>query len=544
MSDTKQAQATTTVTSCVATNGLVDSFLTDLYQITMAYAYWHSGRQNEHSVFDLFFRKNPFHGEFTIFAGLDESLKYVSEFKFTTVQIDWLKSKFPAWKPGFWEYLATVDTSKVQIYAVEQGTIVFPRTPLMRLEGPLAVCQLLETTLLNLINFPSLMATNAARHRLAAGPDKKLLEFGLRRAQGPDGAVSASKYSYIGGFDGSSSVKAAHLFDMEMKGTHAHAFVISYTGLDDVKERTIESADGKQTVDFVDLCMKKRKELNATNTNEGELAAFIAYAQSYPSGFLALIDSYDTLTSGLMNFLAVALVLHDLGYTVLGVRLDSGDLAYLSKQCRRKFIEISEKYNAPFEKLNIVASNDLSVGVILSLNDQKHSIDTFGIGTHLVTCKEQPALGCVYKLVEIDGKPRIKISQDIVKVTLPGRKTLYRLFDKSDTPMFDLLVLEGSQVPEPGKRILCRHPFDASKRAFVTPSRVDKLHRLVWDGKLTKPLDSLEQCRDRVKHQMRVMRADHLRNVNPTPYKVSLSEELYDFMHDLWLSETPIPEIE
>lgn len=516
--------------------------LTDLYQITMAYAYWRNGQHEHDSVFDLFFRKHPFSGEFTIFAGLEEVLRFVACYRFKPEDINELKRRFPDWDAEFWEWLATVDTSRVRIYAIEEGTIVIPRIPLIRVEGPLAACQLLETTILVLVNYASLVATNAARHRLAVGPNRSLLEFGLRRAQGPDGAISGSRYAYIGGFDGTSNVKASSIFGIPVQGTHAHSFVSAFVGLNDLRDKSIHDAKGVKR-DFVELCLQYRGKLNRNNTNQGELAAFISYAQAYPKNFLTLIDTYDTLESGLWNFLTVALALFECGYSPRGVRLDSGDLAYLSKECRKQFLRISELYKVPFEKLNIVASNDLNENVLWSLREQGHEVDTFAVGTHLITCYSQPALGCVYKLVQVNNQPRIKVSQDSQKVTIPGRKEAFRLFNASGEPVLDLLIASGTTPPVPMKRILCRHPFDANKRVYVTPSKVVPLHHVVWDGKLVQPFPSLREVRNRVMDQLQSFREDHLRHLNPTPYKLSVTSDLYTFMHDLWLTETPIAEI-
>jgi nicotinate phosphoribosyltransferase len=307
---------------------------------------------------------------------------------------------------------------------------VFPREPLLRVEGPLAICQLLETPLLNLVNFPSLVATNAARMRLAAGWDKTLLEFGLRRAQGPDGGLSASKYAVIGGFDGSSNVLAGKLFNITVKGTHAHSYIMSYTGIGDIKNRMLRVANEDNSVDFVSLVLEKRRLLGCESTNEGELAAFTSYALAFPTSFLALIDTYDSLSSGVENFLAVGLALHSIGYRPVGVRLDSGDLAYLSKTIRGRFEEVDRLHvkETLFASCTIVASNDLNEEVLLALAREGHSIDVFGIGTHLVTCQSQPALGCVYKLAQYNDQPRMKFSQELEKMLIPGRKAVYRLF--------------------------------------------------------------------------------------------------------------------
>jgi len=305
------------------------------------------------------------------------------------------------------------------------------------------------------------------------------------------------------------------------------------------------------------LSKKCRDELKLIlqEANVGELVAFASYALAFPSGFLALVDTYDTLKSGVPNFLIVALALHYLGYKALGIRLDSGDLAYLSKETRAIFKRIAERTGIEyFEKFNIAASNEINEATLVSLNSQGHEINTFGIGTNLVTCQTQPALGCVYKLVEIQGKPRIKISQEVSKVTLPGRKVAYRLFGApvptansnipQSYPIIDMMITEGGEPPEVGKKTLCLHPFDQKKRAYVTPTKVEMLHKLYWDcGKVSYPFVSLDSLRSFVIEQLTSIRPDHLRLLNPTPYKVSVSPDLYNLIHNLWLQEVPIPEI-
>jgi len=536
------------------TNPLVQPMLTDLYQLTMAYAYWKSGRHNDSAVFDLFFRKCPFKGEFAICAGLEEVLKFVQNFKFTETDIEYLKTIMPGCDPEFFDWLSQIDCSEVKLYAVPEGTAVFPREPLIRVEGPLAVCQLLETTLLNLVNFASLMTTNAARFRLAAGEQATLLEFGLRRAQGPDGALSAAKYAVMGGFNGTSNVLAGKLFNIPVKGTHAHAFVQSFTGLDNLTSLNFTTRDFK-TVNFVDLVMKYRRELEWDNTNTGELVAFIAYAQAFPQGFLALVDTYDTLNSGVKNFLLVALALHDCGYQALGIRLDSGDLAYLSKKSRELFVFVAHKYMiAYFARLIIAASNDITVPGLLSMNQQGHEINTFGIGTHAVTCQEQPAFGGVYKLVAINNQPRIKRSEDSGKITLPGRKNVYRLYVKNPTKedgvqaYLDLLTMADEPEPKISVPIMCMHPFDTTKKVVVTAQKVKALHQLMWAGQLTKEgqyelIRSLLDKRDIVKDELSHLRPDHLRTANPSPYKVAVSPKLHGYLQELLQQTTIVPEV-
>merc|ERR1719391_1677646 len=537
-------------------NAVVQPLLTDLYQLTMAYAYWKAGRINDTSVFDLFFRKNPFSGEFTIFAGLSECLKFLGNFKYSDSDIDYLRKTLPSnVEEEFFDYLKNLTPKDIKIHALQEGSIAFPRIPLIRIEGPLIVAQLLETTLLTLVNFASLVATNAARYRIAAGngPNVKLLEFGLRRAQGPDGGLSASKYAYMGGFDGTSNVLAGKLYDIPVKGTHAHAYVTSFTGAEDLTGAKIAFKDDPERIedDFFGKCVEWRHQLGEhlkilrDEAHDGELAAFASYAIAFPDGFLALVDTYDVTKSGLLNFAAVAMALHDLGYTAIGIRIDSGDLAYLSLVARETFQKVADKFKCPwFANLTIVASNDINEDTILSLNDQGHSIDCFGIGTHLVTCQRQPALGCVYKLVEINGKPKIKLSQDVEKVTMPGKKAAYRLYSNDGHALIDLLQRPDEAVPEVNKRVLCRHPFQESKRAWVIPSKVEPLYTCWWDeGTLTQPYPSLQDIRENVQKSLKTLRQDHKRSLNPTPYKVGVSDELYHFLHNLWLDNQPIGEL-
>ncbi|CAF0858995.1 unnamed protein product [Rotaria sordida] len=534
-------------------SSVVQPLLTDLYQISMAYAYWKPNKHQELATFDLYFRKNPFGGEYTLFAGLDECLKFVRDYKFHSSDIEYLRASLPSYiESEFFDYLSTLNMNDIKIYAVPEGTVVFPRLPLMRIEGPVIKTQLIETTLLTLVNYASLVATNAARFRSAIGADKTLLEFGLRRAQGPDGGLSASKYCYLGGFDGTSNLLAGKLYGIPVKGTHAHAYVSSYESMDDLSERELCDRITGQRRPFADLCLQYLNVIGPVlkilpdETNKGELAAFISYAIAFPTNFLALVDTYDVLKSGVPNFLAVARALHECNYQAVGLRIDSGDLAYLSLEVRAKFHEISKKLNLPYmEHFTIVASNDINEDTLVSLEKQGHSIDSFGIGTHLVTCQKQPALGCVYKLVELAGSPRIKISQDIEKVTIPGRKNLFRFYGHDGKALCDLLTRIDEPEPQAAVRMLSRHPFSEQKRAYVTPTSVRSLYNLYWaDGEIKYSLPTLKQIRTYVREQINELRKDHKRDLNPTPYKVSVSDDLFQFMHKLWMKNVPIGELE
>jgi len=534
-------------------NSVVQPLLTDLYQITMAYAYWKSGKIDDVATFDLYFRKNPFKGEFTIFAGLGACVKLLENFHYSETDINYLRSVLPETvEEEFYEFLHQISPKDVTLHAVSEGSVVFPRVPLMRVTGPLIVVQLLETTFLTLVNFASLMTTNASRYRIAAGKDIKLLEFGLRRAQGPDGGLTASKYAYIGGFDGTSNVLAGKLYGIPVRGTHAHAFVTSFTGLEDLNTKDLSPNEGceQPEMDFVSLSVDWRTKLGETlnilvsEAHDGELAAFISFAMAFPSNFVALIDTYDVPKSGLLNFCAVAMALNDYGYKAIGIRIDSGDLAYLSRVVKETMERVAVKYEMEwFQNMVITASNDINEETILSLNEQGHKITCFGIGTHLVTCQRQPALGCVYKLVEVNGKPKIKLSQDVHKVTMPGPKNAFRLYSSDGHALIDLMQRPTEGPPQVGKRVLCRHPFEESKRAYVMPHKVEPLYKVVFENGTAAEMPTLAEIRENVKESLRTLRQDHKRSLNPTPYKVGVSDELYHFIHDLWLENAPIGEL-
>jgi len=569
--------------------------LTDKYQLTMCYAYWFNGLHERPASFDLTFRRNPFGGGYTIFEGVEEAMRFTSSFRFTDHDIAYLREGYNmsaderqhsfrqaleqgfirqstagfervAWgphdtmyweptefptedihfpgplqgcKPKFFDWLATVDCSDMRIYAMKEGSVVFPNMPLYRLDGPLGVGQLMETTLLNLTNFPSLVATLASRLRHLAGDAVNLLEFGLRRAQGPDGAMSASRYAYAGGFDATSNILAAQYHGVPDKGTHAHAFVSSFRSLKDLKDRILTGTDG-QEYDFVSMVLQVRQELGYTRTNEGELAAFITYARSFPNGFLALVDTYNTLESGVPNFLCVAIALYRLGYRAIGIRLDSGKLAELSKAVRGMFKTIGQKYGIDFfADMTIVASNDIDEDSLEKMNAEGHEIDAMGIGTRVATCWPQPALGCVYKLVWIDGSPRIKLSDSIGKTIIPGRKRPCRLIDHEGYFVADMLFGDDESIFPGGETVVLRNPFDPKdiltvKRTEVVPF---PLHELAWDGELKFRPSPIDETKAHTKLQLGMLRDEYLKPEGGPPYRVALSESMFDMMHSLWKEE-------
>ena len=338
-------------------NPFSNPLLTDLYEVTMAHAYFSSGKHNQPAVFDLFFRRNPFGGEFAVCAGIDEALTFIENYRWTKGDIDFIADRLSLRDADFRAWLADLDCSRLRVYAIREGDLMFPRVPVLRIEGPLGICQLLESTLLNAIGYASLVATYAARLKIAAGEGKSVIEFGLRRAQGPDGAMSAARYSYLGGVDGTSNVLAGRLYDIPTVGTQAHAYISAFAGLHEVSRRTLIDIDGTER-DFVAAVLRFRDRLGFSTTHEGELAAFITYALVFPGHFLALVDTYDTVRSGLPNALCVSLALWQFGYRPSGIRLDSGDLSHLSRHARRLFQSAAQATGVVLPPVSIVASNE------------------------------------------------------------------------------------------------------------------------------------------------------------------------------------------
>ncbi|XP_026855744.2 nicotinate phosphoribosyltransferase isoform X1 [Electrophorus electricus] len=520
----------------------VPPLLTDLYQFTMAYAYWRAGRHNEPAVFELFFRDNPFGGGFSLFAGLSDCLLFLLNFRFTSEDVEYLRSVLPVdTDPDFFTYLKGLDCSAVSISAVAEGTVVFARVPLMEVSGPLAVVQLLETSLLCLVNYSSLVCTNAARFRLAAGPERRLLEMGLRRAQGPDGGLTASRYTHIGGFDLTSNALAGHLFGIPVAGTMAHSYVTSFSSLEEVWPQILAPCGGGDPIDF--MCLVKGwlghvcQLLGAKpqGVREGELAAFLSYAIAYPRNFLPVIDSYSVGCSGLLCFCAVALALCELKYQPLGVRLDSGDLCRQSVEVRHAFRECSKRFSVPaFESFIIVGTNSVSEQSLVELSKRDNEIDVVGVGTHLVTCTSQPSLGCVYKLVEVCGRPRMKLSEDPEKSTLPGRKAIYRLLDTEGHPQMDLICLSEEPAPKVGVPLNC-HPLGLDKAALsIMPAKVTSLRSDVFSyGKITLPLCSATESRVCAQSSLQALYPHHKRLQEPEPYRVAVSERVHSLVSDI-----------
>ncbi|MCF2492116.1 nicotinate phosphoribosyltransferase [Dyadobacter chenhuakuii] len=471
------------------------SLLTDLYQLTMAYGYWKAGKAEQEAVFNLYFRKHPFQGGFTIACGLSSVVDYLSEYRFSEEDLAYVGSITgndgeKLFEPGFLDYLKNIEFA-CSIDAIPEGTTVFPNEPLLRIQGPILQCQLLETPLLNLINFQSLIATKAARMRLVA-KDDTLLEFGLRRAQGPDGGVTASRAAYIGGFDATSNVLAGKLYDIPVKGTHAHSWVMSFNS---------------------------------------ELESFETYAQYMPNNVTLLVDTYDSL-NGVRHAIKVGNLLRERGYDLGGIRLDSGDLAYLSIEARKLLDD------AGFEKTNIVASNDLDEHIMDSLKIQGAKINVWGIGTKLVTAYDQPALGGVYKLAAIRSESgewdyKLKLSEQAIKVSTPGIQQVRRF---KDTKGFVSDMIFNIETPATGKATMV-DPYDFTRnRSFSeSTSFEDLLVPIFVKGYLVYKMPSVHETRDRVQEQLSNFHKGIKRFVNPHTYPVGLEKGLFDMKTSLIL---------
>lgn len=471
------------------------ALLTDFYQLTMAYAYWKAGKAEEEAVFNLFFRKNPFQGGYTVAAGLDYVIDFCRNFKFEMDDLNYLRAmkkedESPLFEPGFLDYLERMEFS-CDVEAVEEGTVVFPHMPIVKVRGPLLQCQLLETPLLNIINFQTLIATKAARIVHAAKGDA-VLEFGLRRAQGIDGALAASRAAFIGGCSATSNVMAGKLFGIPVSGTHAHSWIMSF---------------------------------------DSELEAFKAYAAAFPDKCIFLVDTYDTV-NGVRNAIEVGKVLREKGKEMLGIRIDSGDLAYYSNLAREMLDE------AGFPNAKIVASNDLDEQIITSLKVQESSINVWGVGTKLVTAYDQPALGAVYKLAAVkkgDGswEPKVKVSQQSIKINIPGIQNTVR-FSKNGKAVADMIFLEDENLSRSQHVII--DPVDPTKRKKINTSGLDQellLRKIFEKGKKVYDRPDIQQIKLNAERNLGQFDKTHKRLVNPHIYPVGLEERLYELRTQL-----------
>ena len=448
---------------------------TDYYELTMAQGYFLSGMHQKTASFDYFFRKIPFNGGYVIFAGVQELLETIKHITFSEEETDYLLKE--GFSKDFIEYLKAFEF-KGNIYSVPEGEIIFPNEPVMRVEGNLLETQLIETLLLNVLNFQSLIATKASRIKVAAGENSVVLDFGLRRSQGL-GGIHATRAAMIGGFDGTSNVYSAQRFKVPAGGTMAHSWVQSF---------------------------------------DDELTAFKTYAEHYPDDTVLLVDTFDTLESGVPNAITVAKELKNKGHKLKAIRLDSGDLAYFSRKARKMLDE------AGFQDVKIAASNQLDERVITSLKTQEAPIDIYGVGTRLVTGHTSPALDGVYKLSSIEGEPKLKISENIEKITLPGRKKIYRYLNPDNTFYGDAVLMEEEKVLE-----RMHNPIFPAQKSDLNSRKFEViLEQVIRDGEIITPILPISEIAAFSKTRLKKLQPEFKRLDNPHIYKVGISTKLME----------------
>ena len=466
------------------------TLLTDLYELTMMQGYFKNQNRNQTVIFDMFYRTNPLESGYAIAAGLQQLIEYIEGLHFAQKDIDYLRS-LQIFEDDFLDYLKDFRFSG-NIYSIPEGTVIFPREPIVKVIAPIMEAQLVETAILNIINHQSLIATKTARVCYAARGDG-IMEFGLRRAQGPDAGIYGARAAMIGGCIGTSNVLCGQMFDVPVKGTHAHSWIMSFPD---------------------------------------EYTAFKAYAEIYPSACILLVDTYDTLKSGVPNAIRVFTEMREAGIplTFYGIRMDSGDLAYLSKKVRKMLDE------AGFPDAVISASNDLDEFLIDSLKAQGATITSWGVGTNLITSKDWPAFGGVYKLSAImgeDGKfiPKIKLSENTEKVTNPGNKKIYRIYEKESGKIkADLICLEDEIFSE-DQQILLFDPAEPWKKTTVHPGEFTLRELMVpvfENGKCVYESPKVMEIRDYCARELDTLWEETKRLVNPHKVYVDLSPRLYD----------------
>ncbi|MEG1605958.1 MAG: nicotinate phosphoribosyltransferase [Clostridia bacterium] len=460
------------------------TMLTDLYQLTMMYGYWKCGMKGNPAVFDMFYRKQSDSMDFAVFAGLEQFIDYINALHFDDSALAYLRS-LNLFDEGFLTQLRDFHFTG-DIYAVPEGTIVFPGEPLVRVCAPIFEAQLIETALLNILNHQTLIATKATRV-VQAAEGGSVLEFGLRRAQGPDAGIYGARAAVIGGCDATSNMLCGQMFGIPVKGTHAHSWVMSFPD---------------------------------------ELSSFRAYAKCFPTTTLLLVDTYDTLGSGMPNAITVFHELRAEGYEPMGVRLDSGDLTYLSREARKMLDE------AGFPNAKICASGDLDETLIRDLKLQGAAIDIWGVGTKLITSKDCPALGGVYKLSAevVDGVviPKIKISENPAKITNPGIKQLLRIYDNvSGKALADLIALD-TETFDDTEPLTIYDPIDTWKKKTLTNYHMRKLLIPVFlKGKQVYQSPALMDIQAYAKAELSTFWDQYKRMLNPHVYKVDLSDRLW-----------------
>ncbi|MBS5282668.1 MAG: nicotinate phosphoribosyltransferase [Clostridiales bacterium] len=472
------------------------TLLTDLYELTMMQGYFKEKNANETVIFDMFYRNNPHGNGFAICAGLAQVIEYIENLRFSPEDIEYLRS-LSLFDEDFLEYLKDFSFTG-DIYAIPEGTVVFPREPLVKVIAPIMQAQLIETALLNLINHQSLMATKAGRIVQAARGDG-VMEFGLRRAQGPDAGTYGARAAMIAGCIGTSNVLCGKLFDVPVKGTHAHSWIMSFPD---------------------------------------ELTAFRTYAKLYPSACILLVDTYDTLNSGIPNAIKVFTEMREAGIplTFYGIRLDSGDLAYLSKKAK-KMLDA-----AGFTDAVISASNDLDEYLIDSLKMQGAAINSWGVGTNLITSKDCPSFGGVYKLAAIMDKaagqfiPKIKLSENAEKITNPGNKTIQRIYDKETGKIIADLICLVDEKYDTNNSLLLFDPIETWKKTLLAPGTYTLRELLVpvfKEGKCVYQSPKVMDIREYCKKELDTLWDESRRLMNPHTVHVDLSNELWHMKNQL-----------
>ena len=471
------------------------TLLTDLYELTMMQGYF-KNPTNQTVIFDMFYRTNPCGGSFAITAGLEQMIEYIENLHFAEEDIDYLRG-LHIFQEDFLEYLSTFRFTG-DIYAIPEGTVVFPREPIVKVIAPIMEAQLVETAILNIINHQSLIATKAARVVHAAKGDG-IMEFGLRRAQGPDAGIYGARAAMIGGCIGTSNVLAGQLFDVPVKGTHAHSWIMSFPD---------------------------------------EYTAFKKYSELYPDACILLVDTYDTLKSGVPNAIRVFTEMREAGIplTFYGIRLDSGDLAYLSKQAK-KMLDA-----AGFSDAVISASNDLDEHLIASLKLQGAAINSWGVGTNLITSKDSPSFGGVYKLAAImdreTGKfiPKIKLSENAEKITNPGNKTIQRIYEKDTGKIIADLICLADETYSNKNSLLLFDPIETWKKTLLAPGTYTLRELLVpvfLKGRCVYTSPSVMEIREICQKEMNTLWDETRRLVNPQEVYVDLSDKLFKIKTDL-----------
>lgn len=446
---------------------------TDQYELTMAQVYFHKGLKNETAIFDYFFRKLPFEGGYAILAGLEDLLQTVEQLQFDEKDIEFLEGE--GMDPEFLEYLKEFRFTGT-VYAPREGDLVFPNRPILSVEGPIIEAQILETLILNILNYQSLIATKASRMRLAAG-DNKLVDFGLRRAPGL-GGYNASRAAIIGGFDATSNVRSGRDYQIPVSGTMAHSFVQRY---------------------------------------DDEISSFRDFAEVRTKDCVLLVDTYDTLRSGVPNAIKVAKEMEERGDRLKGIRLDSGDLAWLAKKSRQMLDDAGLNY------VKIAASNQLDEHVIKSLLNQQAPIDLFGVGTSLVTGRPDAALDGVYKLSYANKKPRIKLSETPEKINLPGKKQVYRIL-KEDGTFYGADAVALAEEQDINAIV---HPSDSKKSLDISNFKKEPLlHKVMEDGRRVTESKSLNEIKEYSRKRLDKLPKEYKRFENPHLYKIGLSKSL------------------